>query len=284
MSAREGLILVDRRVRGGSVRRGRILEALGEPPCVRYRVRWDNGRESIVYPGSDATIVGVKKETAERTIQERTASARRPESRPAAQAGGTRPALRATVGDRLVIRPQHLGEPERDAEILEVIGRHGAPPYKVRWVDDNRETVLFPGADAFVEHFEHAETPAQGFGLSARAVPVHFSSTYELTMGQELLRRGNARAPGPLSLFDAATRRTASSRGRRASARACSEARGHQSSRCLARLEALTALEGWLRPSGPITEVVSRRVREGRLQKFGPVSRGESRLRSWRRC
>jgi Domain of unknown function (DUF1918) len=149
-------MLIERRFVGGPERRGEILEVLGEPSRIRYRVRWDDGRESIVYPGSDATIVGVKKERSERTLRERTAPARRAEGRPAAEASAPTPALRASVGDRLVIRPHHLDEPDRDAEILEVLGRHGGPPYKVRWADDNRETILFPGTDAFVEHFEHA--------------------------------------------------------------------------------------------------------------------------------
>jgi len=57
------------------------------------------------------------------------------------------------VGDRLVIRGHRLGEPDRDAEILEVIGVGGGPPYRVRWSDTGREGLLFPGTDAVVEHF-----------------------------------------------------------------------------------------------------------------------------------
>ena len=33
-----------------------IAEVLGTPGHVHYRVRWDDGGESIFYPGSDATI------------------------------------------------------------------------------------------------------------------------------------------------------------------------------------------------------------------------------------
>jgi len=33
-----------------------ILEVLGEASHRHYRVRWDDGRESIFFPGSDATI------------------------------------------------------------------------------------------------------------------------------------------------------------------------------------------------------------------------------------
>jgi hypothetical protein len=56
----------------------------------------------------------------------------------------------AAAGDRLVVRPHHLGESERDAEILEVLGTHGGPPYRVRWTDDGHETVVYPGSDVYV--------------------------------------------------------------------------------------------------------------------------------------
>lgn len=61
----------------------------------------------------------------------------------------------AAVGDRLIIRGHHIGEPERDAEVLEVLGTDGTPPFIVRWSDDGREGVFYPGSDASVQHFEH---------------------------------------------------------------------------------------------------------------------------------
>jgi hypothetical protein len=67
----------------------------------------------------------------------------------------SRSILRAEPGDRLVISGHHQGEPERDAEILEVLGENGAPPFIVRWSDDGHVSRLYPGSDAFVEHFEH---------------------------------------------------------------------------------------------------------------------------------
>ena len=60
----------------------------------------------------------------------------------------------AAVGDRLVVRSVHLDGPVRDGEILEVRGEHGAPPYVVRWSDTGHEALVFPGPDAFVEHYE----------------------------------------------------------------------------------------------------------------------------------
>jgi hypothetical protein len=65
-------------------------------------------------------------------------------------------ALRAAEGDRLVVRGHRIGEPERDAEILEVFGDDGAPPYLVRWSDDGRVSRVYPSSDIYVEHFEHA--------------------------------------------------------------------------------------------------------------------------------
>ena len=52
--------------------------------------------------------------------------------------------MRAAVGDRLVISGHHVGEPERDAEVLEVHGQDGGPPWLVRWSDDGHEGLFFP--------------------------------------------------------------------------------------------------------------------------------------------
>ena len=41
---------------GETHRMGEILEVLGEPGHEHYRVRWDDGRETIFFPSSDATI------------------------------------------------------------------------------------------------------------------------------------------------------------------------------------------------------------------------------------
>jgi hypothetical protein len=63
--------------------------------------------------------------------------------------------MRAEVGDRLVIKGHHVGERDRDAEILEVHGEDGGPPFRVRWNDDGHEGLFFPGSDATVEHYKH---------------------------------------------------------------------------------------------------------------------------------
>ena len=64
----------------------------------------------------------------------------------------------------------------RDGEIIKV-GSHGAPPYLVRWSDDGRETLFFPGPDALVSHHElhEPESPAAaqtaGSGGAPAATP-----------------------------------------------------------------------------------------------------------------
>jgi hypothetical protein len=41
---------------GDKPRLGEILEVLGLPEHIHYRVRWDDERESIYYPSNDAVI------------------------------------------------------------------------------------------------------------------------------------------------------------------------------------------------------------------------------------
>jgi hypothetical protein len=65
--------------------------------------------------------------------------------------------MHAAVGDRLVVRSQHLDGPVRDAEILEVRHADGQPPYVVRWSDTGHEALVFPGPDAYIEHHSHEE-------------------------------------------------------------------------------------------------------------------------------
>ncbi len=67
-----------------------------------------------------------------------------------------RPTLKASPGDRLVVRGHYQGQPQRDGEILEVLGADGSPPFLVRW-DDGHESEVFPGSDMFVEHFPPRE-------------------------------------------------------------------------------------------------------------------------------
>jgi hypothetical protein len=41
---------------GDAARTAVILEVIGEPGHERYRVRWEDGHESIYFPGGDAVV------------------------------------------------------------------------------------------------------------------------------------------------------------------------------------------------------------------------------------
>jgi hypothetical protein len=41
---------------GEGRRLGEIVEILGAPEHVHYRVRWEDGRETVFYPSSDAVV------------------------------------------------------------------------------------------------------------------------------------------------------------------------------------------------------------------------------------
>jgi len=49
-------ILIEAHHVGGAHRTGEILEVMGEPGHEHFRVRWEDGTETIFYPSSDAKI------------------------------------------------------------------------------------------------------------------------------------------------------------------------------------------------------------------------------------
>ncbi|MDQ6523159.1 DUF1918 domain-containing protein [Nocardioides sp. LHD-245] len=57
--------------------------------------------------------------------------------------------MHARVGDRLVVEGRTVSMHRREAEVLEVRGADGGPPYLVRW-EDGHESLAFPGPDAHV--------------------------------------------------------------------------------------------------------------------------------------
>ncbi|MEV8561372.1 DUF1918 domain-containing protein [Streptomyces sp. NPDC051917] len=71
-----------------------------------------------------------------------------------AQAGpeATGTSMRARVGDEIVIRGTTAGVVARDGEIVGLHHQDGSPPYDVRWAEDGRVTLYFPGPDAYVRH------------------------------------------------------------------------------------------------------------------------------------
>jgi hypothetical protein len=59
--------------------------------------------------------------------------------------------MQANVGDRLVVLSRHLDEHLRSGEIVEIHGTDGSPPYLVKWADEERTALVYPGPDAHVE-------------------------------------------------------------------------------------------------------------------------------------
>lgn len=59
--------------------------------------------------------------------------------------------MHAAVGDRILVHGRTVGSGEQHAEVIEVRGADGAPPYLVRF-DDGHESLMYPGADSEIEH------------------------------------------------------------------------------------------------------------------------------------
>ena len=59
--------------------------------------------------------------------------------------------MKAQVGDELVVKGRHVGDPDRTGVIIEVRGEAGGPPYLVRW-SDGHESSFFPAAGTMAEH------------------------------------------------------------------------------------------------------------------------------------
>lgn len=158
--AGDTLVLEGRRI-GGARRTGEIAEVLGDPERPYFRVRWADGRESTLHPGPDAAVETSRPVAAPPARRPSAAKAAKGRSRAKAEPppfqtkDAVESSIRGAVGDRLIVRHHHLGERDRDAEILEVLGPDGQPPYRVRWSEDGHESILRPGTDVVVEHFPH---------------------------------------------------------------------------------------------------------------------------------
>lgn len=61
--------------------------------------------------------------------------------------------MKAKVGDHLLVEGRTDTAHRREAEVLEVRGEDGAPPYLVRW-SDGHEGLVFPGSDTHIQHAE----------------------------------------------------------------------------------------------------------------------------------
>lgn len=68
--------------------------------------------------------------------------------------------MEAKTGDILLVHGRTVGHHDRKATIVEVLGDHGEPPYRVRFEDDGKECLMSPGPDSVVQH-ETAAGPRQ---------------------------------------------------------------------------------------------------------------------------
>jgi hypothetical protein len=78
--------------------------------------------------------------------------------------------MHARVGDWIVVKNRTLGGKERRAEVVGVRGAHGEPPYTVRWLDEDRECLVFPGPDAMILSHEQIEQERAAADRRLRAV------------------------------------------------------------------------------------------------------------------
>ncbi|MCT2545146.1 DUF1918 domain-containing protein [Streptomyces sp. NBC_00257] len=59
--------------------------------------------------------------------------------------------MEAHTGDRLLMHGRTVGQHDKVAEIVEVLGAGGTPPYRVRF-EDGHEHLISPGPDSVVQH------------------------------------------------------------------------------------------------------------------------------------
>jgi hypothetical protein len=51
----------------------------------------------------------------------------------------------------MISEGKHVGDPRRVGVIVALPHNDGSPPYRVRWSEDNHETLMFPGPDSRIE-------------------------------------------------------------------------------------------------------------------------------------
>jgi hypothetical protein len=80
-------------------------------------------------------------------------------------------AMKAHVGDYLVVKGTTTERHEQHAEIIQVRSEDGSPPYVVRWQGSGHEATVYPGPDAVVvSAAEHAEASRRAAARAGHAV------------------------------------------------------------------------------------------------------------------
>ena len=64
--------------------------------------------------------------------------------------------MEAHVGDTILVRSTHQGEPERTGEIIECAEPGGGQPYRVRWEPDGHTGLFYPAGTVTVVRAEAA--------------------------------------------------------------------------------------------------------------------------------
>jgi hypothetical protein len=59
--------------------------------------------------------------------------------------------MKAKVGDEIVVDGVRLGDPQRKAEVLEILNVGDVVHYRIRW-DDGHEALFYPGPTTHVVH------------------------------------------------------------------------------------------------------------------------------------
>lgn len=127
--------------------------------------------------------------------------------------------MRARVGDRIILAAEHIDQPTRDGEVLEVRGDDGGPPYLVRW-SDGHTGLIFPGPGTVLRLGAADDVAATAPEYGHRDTGVSAPATYvrEWSVRVSILEAGDdtrasvvllADAPGPLSARGASHRSSA---------------------------------------------------------------------------
>jgi Domain of unknown function (DUF1918) len=60
------------------------------------------------------------------------------------------------VGEHIVVESEHVGQPTREGEVLEVVRASTGPRYRIRWVDGHESVFTPSGGSARVVVRERA--------------------------------------------------------------------------------------------------------------------------------